>query len=223
MYNLSIFLEDSARRYPDRDALVLARPGAESIRLTYAQVDAMANRVANLLVELGVGRGDKVALTCPNLPQFPVIYYGILKAGAVVVPLNVLNKGREVAYYLDDSRAKVYFCFEGTAELPMAQMGHAAFGEVDSCEHFVVMTKDPAAASPIAGTPTLDALAEDGVLFEHAVSQVPLTWPSHTAILTGTYPFQNGVQDFTGQPLDPVHANRSPGDGSDAGGWLPLT
>jgi len=51
-------------------------------------------------------------------------------------------------------------------------------------------------------TPTLDELAEDGVLFEHAVSQVPLTWPSHTAILTGTYPFQNGVQDFTGQPLD---------------------
>jgi choline-sulfatase len=52
-------------------------------------------------------------------------------------------------------------------------------------------------------TPTLDALAHEGVLFEHAISQVPLTWPSHTAILTGTYPFQNGVQDFTGQPLDP--------------------
>lgn len=52
-------------------------------------------------------------------------------------------------------------------------------------------------------TPTLDSLAQDGVLFEHADSQVPLTWPSHTVILTGTYPFQNGVQDFTGQPLSP--------------------
>src|SRR6266496_6522838 len=52
-------------------------------------------------------------------------------------------------------------------------------------------------------TPTLDGLARDGIVFEHAISQVPLTWPSHTAILTGTYPFQNGVQDFTGQPLDP--------------------
>ena len=51
-------------------------------------------------------------------------------------------------------------------------------------------------------TPTLDALAHDGIVFERAVSQVPLTWPSHAAILTGTYPFQNGVQDFTGQPLD---------------------
>ena len=52
-------------------------------------------------------------------------------------------------------------------------------------------------------TPTLDGLAADGVVFERAISQVPLTWPSHAVILTGTYPFQNGVQDFTGQPLAP--------------------
>lgn len=51
-------------------------------------------------------------------------------------------------------------------------------------------------------TPTLDALAHDGIVFERAISQVPLTWPSHAAILTGLYPFQNGVQDFTGQPLE---------------------
>jgi arylsulfatase A-like enzyme/tetratricopeptide (TPR) repeat protein len=52
-------------------------------------------------------------------------------------------------------------------------------------------------------TPTIDALARDGTMFERAISQVPLTWPSHAVILTGTYPFQNGVQDFTGQPLAP--------------------
>jgi choline-sulfatase len=52
-------------------------------------------------------------------------------------------------------------------------------------------------------TPTLDALARDGIVFERAISQVPLTWPSHAAILTGLYPFQNGVQDFTSQPLEP--------------------
>jgi len=52
------------------------------------------------------------------------------------------------------------------------------------------------------GTPVVDGLAADGVLFEHAISQVPLTWPSHAVICTGLYPFQNGVQDFTGQPLD---------------------
>src|SRR6202140_3138872 len=52
-------------------------------------------------------------------------------------------------------------------------------------------------------TPTLDGLAHDGIVFERAISQVPLTWPSHAVILTGTYPFQNGVQDFTGHPLAP--------------------
>ena len=106
MLNLSVFLEDSARRVPDRDALVLG-----DTRLTYAQVDAMANQVANLLVSRGIEPGDKVALSCPNLPFFPVIYYGILKAGAVVVPLNVLLKGREIAYHLGDSEAKAHFCF----------------------------------------------------------------------------------------------------------------
>ena len=50
------------------------------------------NRVANALVEMGIGHDDKVALLCPNLPYFPVIYYGIMKAGAVVVPLNCLFK-----------------------------------------------------------------------------------------------------------------------------------
>jgi len=54
-----------------------------------------------------------------------------------------------------------------------------------------------------AQTPTIDGLARSGVVFEHAYSQVPLTLASHTSLLTGTYPFHNGVQDFTGNPLSP--------------------
>src|SRR5579864_4339044 len=54
-----------------------------------------------------------------------------------------------------------------------------------------------------ARTPAIDQLAKDGMVLDNAVAQVPLTWPSHAAILTGTYPFQNGVQDFTSPPLDP--------------------
>ncbi|HET6166158.1 MAG TPA: long-chain fatty acid--CoA ligase, partial [Marmoricola sp.] len=162
MYNLSIFLEDSARRYPDRDALVLG-----DTRLTYSQVDAMANQVANLLVELGVERGDRVALTCPNLPYFPVIYYGILKAGGVVVPMNVLNKGREVTYYLDDSEAKVYFCFQGTPELPMGEEGYAGAEAARTRPEFVMVMADPGAPSSIEGTRTLgEALAGKSPVFE---------------------------------------------------------
>ena len=126
MYNLSSLLEDSAAKYPDREAVVLG-----DTRLTYAQVDAAANQVANLLVYRGIEPGDKVALSCPNLPYFTIVYFGILKAGAAVVPLNVLLKGREVAYHLGDSDAKAYFCFEGTAELPIGQEGYAGFQQAE--------------------------------------------------------------------------------------------
>ncbi len=162
MSNLASLLEGSATTYPDRTALVLG-----DTRLTYAQVDAGANQVANLLVSRGIQPGDKVALSCPNLPYFAVVYYGILKAGATVVPLNVLLKGREVGYHLDDSQAKAYFCFQGTPELAIGAEGHAGFEQADGCEHFFMVTADPAAESPVAGTETLgQALAGQAPTFE---------------------------------------------------------
>ncbi|MFF9044476.1 AMP-binding protein [Streptomyces parvulus] len=152
MLNLSVLLEDSARTHPDRDAVVLG-----TTRLTYAQVEAAANRVANLLVDRGIWPGDKVALSCPNVPWFPIVYYGILKAGAVVVPLNILLKSREIAYHLADSEAKAYFCFEGDAGLAMGAEGHAGFTETAGCEHFFLVTADPEAHSPIEGVETMGA------------------------------------------------------------------
>src|SRR5690606_22086840 len=109
---------------------------------TFGQLNSMANRVANALVEMGVGRGDKVALSCPNLPFFPVVYYAIMKTGAAVVPLNVLFKPREVAYHLKDSDAKAVFVFEGTPELPLARTVKEGFDQVETCEQLVVMTID---------------------------------------------------------------------------------
>jgi long-chain acyl-CoA synthetase len=160
MLNLSILLEDSARTHPERTAVVLGEQ-----RLTYAQVDAAANQVANLLVARGIQPGDKVALTCPNLPYFPIVYYGILKAGAVVVPLNVLLKGREIAYHLNDSDAKAYFCFEGTPELPMGAEGQAGFAQADQVEHFFLITASPGAV--VEGVETLGAATKDqGTVFE---------------------------------------------------------
>lgn len=150
MTNLAAFLENSAQSYPDRTAIVFG-----DTRLSYPQVDGAANQVANLLVSRGIKPGDKVALSCPNLPYFTIIYYGILKAGATVVPLNVLLKGREVAYHLGDSDAKAYFAFQGTADLPIGAEAWAGFQEADGCEHFFVVTADPTAPSPVEGTETL--------------------------------------------------------------------
>ncbi|MBB3662972.1 long-chain acyl-CoA synthetase [Prauserella sediminis] len=162
MLNLAMFLDDSAQRHPGRDAVVLG-----DNRLSYAQIDAAANQVANLLADSGIQPGDRVALSCPNLPYFPIAYYGILKAGAVVVPLNVLLKGLEVAYHLADSGAKAYLCFEGTPELPIGKEGWAGFGDAGTCEHFFLITADPAAESPIDGATTLgSALAGRSTEFE---------------------------------------------------------
>ncbi|MGF7121650.1 long-chain-fatty-acid--CoA ligase [Rhodococcus sp. BE178] len=147
MLNLSMLLEDSARRYPDRDALVQGEQ-----RFTYAQVDAVSNQVANLLVSSGIRPGDKVALSLPNVPWFPILYYGILKAGAVVVPLNILLKGREIAYHLADSDAKAYFCFEGTSDLPIAEFAREGYGDAPTCEHLFVVGADRA--------PTAEGIAQ---------------------------------------------------------------
>ncbi len=165
MLNLSVVLEDSARRYPDRDAVVLG-----ATRLTYRQLDAAANQVANLLRGRGIRPGDRVALTCPNLPFFPIVYYGILKAGAVVVPMNVLNKSREVTYYLEDSGAKAYFCFQGTPDLPMGTEGKAGYDAAGACEHFFLVMADPAAPASIDGVETLgQALQGQSPVFETVV------------------------------------------------------
>ena len=85
MINLAVLLEDSAREVPARTAVIF-----NDVKLSYAAVNGAANQIANGLVGLGIKPGDKVALSCPNLPFFPIVYYGILKAGAVVVPLNVV-------------------------------------------------------------------------------------------------------------------------------------
>ena len=161
-YNLATLLENGAADHPDRDAVVLG-----GTRLSYAQLDGLANQVANLLAARGIGPGDKVALTSPNTPYFTIVYFGILKAGAAVVPLNVLLKGREVAYHLTDSEAKAFFCFEGTAELPTGADGWAGFGEAEGCEHFFLITADPMATSSIEGAQTLfEAIGQQPQTFE---------------------------------------------------------
>src|SRR2546421_8374767 len=139
MLNLAILLEDSAREVPERTAIVF-----EETKLSYAALNAAANQVAQILSLAGIQKGEKVALSCQNVPYFPIVYYGILKAGAVVMPLNVLLKPREIAYHLRDADAKAYFCFEGTPELATGEMGFTGFQEVDSCEHFFLMTANPA-------------------------------------------------------------------------------
>jgi long-chain acyl-CoA synthetase len=156
MLNLAMVLDDPGRKYPEREAIV-----SGATRLTYGQLHAMASQVAGGLRARGIRPGDRVALSCPNIAYFPIAYYGILKAGAVVVPLNVLLKGGEIAYHLQDSGARAYLCFEGTPELPMAEMGHQGAGQAPDCRDFIVLPKEMGAPSPVPGSLSFGELTRD--------------------------------------------------------------
>lgn len=136
--NLSSLLDSAAARFPDRIAVA-----SDNVRLSYSDLDRRVRQVADLLVELGITPADRVALSCPNIPEFTIVYYGILRAGATVVPLNILLKRHEVAYHLQDSDATAYFCHAGTAGLPMGDEGYAGFQIATetgaSCRHFITI------------------------------------------------------------------------------------
>jgi long-chain acyl-CoA synthetase len=109
--NLAELLTDAAARSPERTAIKL-----DERELSYSELDQASARVAGLLRAKGIGPGDRVGLMLPNVPYFAVVYYGILRAGAVVVPMNVLLKEREVAYYLADSGARLLFAWHELSE-----------------------------------------------------------------------------------------------------------
>jgi long-chain acyl-CoA synthetase len=109
--NLASVLTDTAAEHPDHVAIKL-----DDTELSYKFLDGGSAHVAGLLREKGVEPGDRVGIMLPNVPYFPVVYYGILRAGAIVVPMNVLLKGREVAFYLKDPEAKVVFAWHDFAE-----------------------------------------------------------------------------------------------------------
>jgi long-chain acyl-CoA synthetase len=121
--NLANNLLRSAEANPDRPAIRL-----DDTILTYADLSAASAHAAGLLRDGGIQPGDRVAVMLPNVPQFAVIYYGILRAGGVVVPMNPLLKAREVAYYLGDSGARLIFAWHGFADDATAGAEQAGAG-----------------------------------------------------------------------------------------------
>ncbi|MGI8417861.1 MAG: long-chain-fatty-acid--CoA ligase [Nakamurella sp.] len=111
MTNLAANLTATAARSPQSTAVIL-----DDVRLSYADLDTATAKMAGYLAAQGIQPGDRVALMLPNIPAFAVIYYGALRAGAVVVPMNPLFKAREIEYYLSDSGAKMIFAMPGAAE-----------------------------------------------------------------------------------------------------------
>jgi long-chain acyl-CoA synthetase len=138
MTSISSLLERAAAEHPDNAALRM-----DDLVLSYAQLREAAGRMSTLLASLGVEPGDRVGLMLPNVPAFPIAFYGALAAGAVVVPMNPLLKSREVSYYLGDSGAKAVIAWHAAA-------GEAAKGAADAGAQMIA-----------AETPDLSGLLEE--------------------------------------------------------------
>ena len=147
MSNLALNLIRSAERRPEHDALMLEGAG-----LTYRDLDDASGRVARLLTERGIEPGERVGIMLPNVAEFAIAYYGALRAGCVVVPMNVLLKEREVAFYLGDSGTRLVFAWHEFADA--AGAGAAEAGA--EC-----VTVEPGAfASLLGGLVPLSLVAE---------------------------------------------------------------
>src|SRR3954447_882976 len=114
MTNLATIATETAERIPEAIAYKL-----DDTEVSWQAVDEGSARVAGLLKAKGFEPGDRAGIMLPNVPYFAIAYYGVLRAGGIVVPMNVLLKGREVKFYLEDPGAKVVFAwhdFAGAAE-----------------------------------------------------------------------------------------------------------
>jgi long-chain acyl-CoA synthetase len=140
-FNVACLVRESAKKHPDKAALLFAGGS-----MTFGQVDALSDQLAAGLHAEGFGPGDKIGLQLPNIPQFVIAYFGILKAGCVVVPMNVLLKAAEVAFQLGDSQAKALITWAGTTE----QAARAVVA-ADVKHLFVVST--PGTPPATVGTP----------------------------------------------------------------------
>ncbi|MDP9294132.1 MAG: AMP-binding protein, partial [Actinomycetota bacterium] len=109
--NLASIVTETAEKHADGIAYRL-----DDVEVPWKLVDDGSARVASLLSSKGSKPGDRVGIMLPNVPYFPIAYYGVLRAGGVVVPMNVLLKGREVKFYLEDSGARLLFAWGDFAE-----------------------------------------------------------------------------------------------------------
>ena len=111
MTNLATNLVATAQRLPDKTGIKL-----DQVEVTWAQLHGAAAKVAGQLRAAGLEPGDRVSLILPNVPAYPVLFYGTLLAGGIVVPMNPLLKSGEISYYYQDAGTKFSFVWPDFAE-----------------------------------------------------------------------------------------------------------
>jgi long-chain acyl-CoA synthetase len=198
---ISEHLREWARRQPDKPACIFY--GSE---ISYAELDELSDRFAALLVASGVASGDRVAVFLPNCPQFLIAFFGILKLGAVHVPVNPLFREAELAYELNDTAAKVIVCLDSL--MPLLRQVRAE----TSLETVLVTSL----AEMLPGSPTIpvpNALLQPRIACEDAIdlmpalqevtSPAPVVTPDLDAVAALNY-----TGGTTGMPKGCIHTQR---------------
>ena len=139
--NLASNLARAAEADPAKSAIVF-----DETVIGYGMLAQGAARVAGWLQSLGVQPGDRVAVSLPNIPHMPIVYYGILWAGGVVVPVNPLYKSREFSFVLADSQSRAFFAWDGVAE-------EAGKGAAEAGAEFISVVPTEFLASVMAHEP----------------------------------------------------------------------
>jgi len=198
---LSEYLRTWARLQPDRDALIFY-----GRRYTWRELDDLSDRCAALLQRLGVRAGDRVAVFMPNCPQFHVVFFGILKLGAVHVPVSPLSRAFELAYELNDTGAEVIVALDELSSVIDAVRGETSLREVIVTGFADVLPEEPEIPVPasLLTARTLPAGATDLMPALAAITDAaPLPPPDIDAVAALNY-----TGGTTGMPKGCIHTQR---------------
>lgn len=133
MRTLSRVLSETTTSFPEREAIVY-----QGRRLTYRELNDTVDRLARGLIELGVGKGEKVGLWMPNVPEWVIAYFAIARIGAVVVPTNTRYKGHEVYYILENSEATTLFMVDSFVGIDYLKMVDEIHKDLPHLKHMIV-------------------------------------------------------------------------------------
>jgi fatty-acyl-CoA synthase len=208
-------LDISARRYPDKAALVFF-----GRIFTYRELRDLAQRLAAKLHALGVRKGDRVMLDMQNCPQLVIAHFAILRANAVVVPVNPMNRAQELKHYIEDPDAKVAIT---TADLaPEIARASDALPPAQRLSHLIVSHFTDAFDPDAAGADAMPDAWRDWLLTRHALPALAggevISWPAALDNSAPLPPLEVGPDDLavlpytsgtTGLPKGCMHLHRS--------------
>jgi long-chain acyl-CoA synthetase len=170
--NLATMLRESANKNPTKTHVIVG-----DVEIPYAMTHGISQKFGGALQELGVKRGEHVALMLPNVPHFTMSYFGCHYAANPVVPLNVLLTPDEIAYHLEDSDATAIVVWEMFYE-----QAKAAFDRVDSCKHIIIAKADKTDVTAPEGAHNFNKIA----MAANPITDVPDTNADDTAVILYT-------------------------------------